>query len=441
MFSAVPLTELRQLLPPGPLLLAYSGGLDSRVLLAWLVALRDADPDYGLRAVHVHHGLSPHADEWVAHCQQICAAHHVPLEVIRLQLVCGPRQSLEAVARQARYAALAARLSPGERLLTAHHQDDQLETLLLAVKRGAGPRGLAAMGRRQAFAGGELVRPLLGHRRAELAAWATAAGLTWIEDESNAEQGFDRNFLRHAIVPALQARWPGIAQAASRSARLCAEQEALAAELAQADLALCQGEQAQLQLAPLSTLSVPRRHNLLRHWLRQQTGTVPSETQLHSIWPQLVLAQADATPALHWAGGTLYRFAGALHQVAKSVVLPPGQASLTENGLCRLPEELGWAGLRACDGGKLRLPDEHESVSVRWGLPGGTRLRPIGRGGSRPLKKLWQELGVAPWLRARWPVLYYGEEPVAIAGRLICEAGAPRPGMARATLIWQPEKS
>lgn len=438
MSPAVPLTELRQLLPPGPLLLAYSGGLDSRVLLAWLVALRHADPGYSLRAVHVHHGLSPNADAWAAHCQQICDTHAVPLEVVRLRLTCGPRQSLEAVARQARYGALAARLAPGERLLTAHHQDDQLETLLLALKRGAGPRGLAAMGLRQAFAGGELIRPLLSHGRAELAAWANAAGLSWIEDESNADQGFDRNFLRHAIVPLLQARWPGFAQAASRSARLCAEQEALAEELAVADLALCRGDGASLALAPLASLSEPRRHNLLRHWLRQQTGAVPSEVQLHRLWPQLVEAQPDATPALHWAGGTLYRYADALHQVAPQPALPAGTRCLTVNGLCRLPADLGWAGLRMCDGGELRLPSGSEPVSLRWGLPGGSRLRPLGRGGSRPLKKLWQELGVAPWLRGRWPVLYYGEVPVAIVGKLVCEAGAPRSGEARAELIWAP---
>ena len=422
---------LDQELTPRPLLLGFSGGLDSLVLLTLLARLIHERPGYSLQACHVHHGLNPKADGWALHCQQVCAQLQVPCEVVRVKVQLGNRMSLEAQARIARYQALAERLAPGGALVTAHHEDDQLETLLLALKRGAGPRGLAAMPARQPFAskllGGELLRPLLTVSRAQLAAWAAHERLAWVEDESNQDERFDRNFLRSRILPLLRERWPSYAATARRSSELCAEQERLCQELANCDLQQCQAADGSLTLASVGALSLPRRHNLLRHWLRELSGQVPSREQLLQIWPQLVQARADATPLLHWQGGDLRRYAGRLYLVPHQfpelpaslpLTLEAGQVTLADGRLCRWQVQ-PWNGTTS--GQWLRLPQVSEAMSLRFGAVGSLRARPLGRQGSRELKKLWQEYEVAPWLRGRVPLLFYGEELVAALGYFVCQ--------------------
>lgn len=222
--------------PHRQLLVAFSGGLDSTVLLHQLVLLREQDPSLTLRAVHVHHGLSAHADDWVAHCRQICQQWQVPLVVHHVTLARGGL-GVEAHARAARYQAFQDTLNAGEVLVTAQHQDDQCETLLLALKRGSGPTGLSAMAPSSAFAGSRLLRPLLNETRESLRQWALAHQLSWIEDESNQDDTYDRNFLRLRVIPVLRERWPHFSEAVARSASLCAEQEQLLDEMLAAELA------------------------------------------------------------------------------------------------------------------------------------------------------------------------------------------------------------
>ena len=278
------LTWLAAQVPAGPLVVGYSGGMDSHVLLVWLAQFVRLNPGYSLQAVHVHHGLNPHSDAWAEHCLRICRELNVSCVVERVTVSQSRRESLEACAREVRYQALARHLAQGGTLLTAHHQDDQLETLLLALKRGAGVRGLAAMPSRQPFATGELVRPLLDCSRARLLEWARQHQLRWIEDDSNQDERFDRNFLRAQILPLLQERWPSFGRTASRSAELCGEQEALANEVAASDLIVCQQADGSLLLAELARLSPPRRHNLLRYWLRRLSGAVPDRDAVLRIW-------------------------------------------------------------------------------------------------------------------------------------------------------------
>lgn len=248
------LTLNASLLPYRQILVAFSGGLDSTVLLHQLVQWREQQPDVTLRAIHIHHGLSSHADSWVTHCEAVCQQWQVPLVVRRVQLQ-DEGLGIEAQARQARYAAFAQALHPGEVLVTAQHLDDQCETFLLALKRGSGPAGLSAMGERSSFAGTQLIRPLLGETRAALEQWAKRYALRWIEDESNQDDVYDRNFLRLRVLPLLQQRWPHFAEATARSAALCAEQERLLDELLAEDLAGCITADGALQLAPLMAMS------------------------------------------------------------------------------------------------------------------------------------------------------------------------------------------
>ena len=422
--TITPSSLVQQLSPHRQFLVAFSGGLDSTVLLHQLVCWRRQEPGISLRAIHIHHGISQNADSWVEHCQQLCAEWQVPLVVERVTL----RQSgagLEAEARAARYQAFREALLPGEVLLTAQHLDDQSETLLLALKRGSGPAGLSAMPVSATFADTQLIRPLLHETRATLLLWAQRYGLRWIEDESNQDDAYDRNFLRLRVLPLLNARWPHFAEAAARSAALCGEQEQLLDELLADELSLLLDENGSLAIDPLVSMSGPKRAALLRRWLAGLGATMPSREMLTRLWQEVALAREDASPCLRLGDFDVRRFQQRLWWV-KAL---PGQTD----------SEIVWQNLRAplvlpdglgqvflSPGGDIRPPHAGEPVTIRFKAPG--MLHIVGRHGGRKLKKIWQELGVPPWLRDTTPLLFYGDTLIAAAGRFVtrdgsCEAG------------------
>ena len=409
------ISDLAQTLQPyRQFLLAFSGGLDSTVLLHRLVRWREQDPTIQLRAIHIHHGLSANADGWVAHCQQVCQQWQVPLLVERVVLG-DEGLGIEAHARQARYQAFRMALLPGEALVTAQHLDDQCETFLLALKRGSGPTGLSAMSGESNFAGTKLLRPLLNERRESLYQWAMTHQLTWIEDESNQDDAYDRNFLRLRVVPLLSARWPHFAEAVARSASLCGEQEQLLDEMLAAELATLMAEDGSLAVEPLTTLSAPRRAALLRRWLGAHNALMPSRDVPERIWREVAQAREDAFPCLRLSDFTVRRYQQRLHWV-KYI---PGQTEavlswpdISEPLL--LPAELGELVLQP--GGALREPNQGDTVTIRFRASGNLHI--VGRHGGRKLKKIWQELGVAPWRRDTTPLLFYGETLIAAADDL-----------------------
>ncbi|WP_316673923.1 tRNA lysidine(34) synthetase TilS [uncultured Tolumonas sp.] len=428
---------LDQQLKPGPLLVGFSGGLDSRVLLELLARYTRQRTGFSLQAVHVHHGLNPLADQWLSHCQQTCQTLAIPFTAQRVEIAKQNRQSLEDLARQARYAVFRQYLPIGGMLLTAHHQDDQLETLLLALKRGSGPRGLAAMPMETDFAGGRLVRPLLSFSRQQLLDWAISQRLSWIEDDSNHDERFDRNFLRQRVIPLLRERWPEMAVTAARSAALCAEQETLLDEIAKTDLFACQHVDGSLQIELLESLSPARRHQLLRFWLRQQTGTVPSHAQLQKIWPEVALARADAMPELVWQQGVIRRYQQRLYHVSPmpaamlSQALPIDIPVHLANGVLTLQTDY-------LNEMRLRMPEAEEQITLEYGLPGSHKAHPVGREHSRELKKLWQEYEVAPWRRGTMPVICYQGKIAAVVGLFICQDYLCETGCKGLTINWQP---
>nr|WP_321242241.1 tRNA lysidine(34) synthetase TilS [uncultured Tolumonas sp.] len=428
---------LDQQLKPGSLLVGFSGGLDSRVLLELLARYIRQRAGFSLQAVHVHHGLNPLADQWLLHCQQTCQTLTIPFTAQRVEIAKQNRQSLEDLARQARYAVFRQYLPKGGSLLTAHHQDDQLETVLLALKRGSGPRGLAAMPMEADFADGRLVRPLLSFSRQQLLDWAISQRLSWIEDDSNYDERFDRNFLRQRVIPLLRERWPEIAATAARSATLCAEQETLLDEIAKTDLLASLHVDGSLQIAQLETLSPARRHQLLRFWLRQQTGTVPSHAQLHNIWSEVALARADAMPELVWQQGVIRRYQHRLYQVSpipaaiSSQTLPIDIPVHLANGVLTLQTD-------CLNEMRLRMPEANEQLTIEYGLPGSYKAHPVGREHSRELKKLWQEYGVAPWLRSTMPIICYQGKIAAIVGLFICQDYLCQTDKMGLTISWEP---
>ncbi len=416
-------------------LVAFSGGLDSTVLLHRLAQLRE-HTGARLRAIHIHHGLSRYADDWAVHCRQICERWNVPLEVVRVQLQ-DNGQGIEAQAREARYAAFAAALQPEEALVTAQHLDDQCETLLLALKRGSGPAGLAAMPETLVFAGGAIVRPLLESSRASLTAYAEANELEWIEDDSNQDDRYDRNFLRLRVLPQLTQRWPYFSRTVARSATLCGEQERLIDELLADELAALIGPQGELRLTPLAAMSDIRRAAILRRWLIRGGSPAPSRAMLIRLWDEVACARADAAPRLRLGDLDVRRYQGALWRVKcraplDDVVLDWNDPSLP----LRLPEALGSLHLDG-QGTAVRAPTEGERVTVRFRAKGTVHI--LGRAHGRPMKKLWQELGVAPWRRVTSPLLYYNECLIAAPGIFVTREGAPQ-GEPCWRILWQKEQ-
>jgi len=399
---------------------AYSGGLDSSVLLHALVTIRDRLP-FALHVLHIDHGLQRDAHTWAAHCARTCARLGVPLRTRRLDLAPARGESPEAVARQARYASMAEVLESDDFLLTAQHRDDQAETLLLALLRGSGPAGLAAMPPVTPLGRGRLVRPLLAFDRADLLAYAQNRQLHWLEDPSNQDLGYDRNFLRHRVLPRLKERWPACATSIARSAAHCAEAQAIIDPLARDEMTAVAGQRSgTLSIARLLKLERPLRKAVLRQWLRGQGRVPPSAGNLDRILTEVMTARADANPLVAWPGCEVRRYRDDLFAMAP---LPPAPAPgpiQWRRGVLTLPDGLGCLALLAADGRNLDPQAVFTpGLTVRFGVTGLFCRR--GQGGRRhSLKKLFQEQGVPPWVRPYIPLIFVQNDLIAVGNFQIC---------------------
>lgn len=391
--------------PPGRCVwVALSGGLDSSLLLT-LTAKACRRHPRPLRALHVHHGLQPAADAFESHCRRLCSRLGVPLFVEGVAVDRAAGQGLEGAAREARYAAFARRVTPGESLWLAQHRDDQAETFLLAALRGSGVRGLGGMAACRDWRDRRLERPLLGVARSTLEAEAGRRGLAWVEDPSNDDQSLDRNFLRHGVLPLLASRWPHAGAALSRSAALAGEADALLDELAGLDLERLGGEAACLPVPGLEALSGPRRRLLVRHCCARLGLPTPPARRLATLLAQLGAGE-DAEVRVAWSGTEARIWRGRLHLLAPPEALPADWQAEWD-GQSPLVTPLGEVrvSLGRVDGVPARL-----QVVPRQG---GEWLRLPGRG-QRDLKRLLQELGVPPWARGRLLVARAGDTPVAV---------------------------
>lgn len=419
--------------PAGRVLVGYSGGLDSEVLLhlAWR--------RYGaarVSAIHVHHGLSPNADHWAHHCAAVCTALGIACRIERVDAAAGAG-GLEARARTARYAVFARLLTAGDLLLLAHHADDQAETLLYRLLRSGVASGMPAT---RPLGQGCLVRPLLRFPRAALRAYATSERLRWIEDESNAALHADRNYLRHRVLPALRERWPDAVARLGRAAARSATAAELQRELAAMDLAELdeRGERIgrSLDLRRLLALPAHRRDNLLRHWLPVPHAVEPGTAALASLARDLVGAAADAEPLVAWAGGQWRRYRGRLYLLPAAWGMEPaadrGPWRWSPPASLPLPDG-AVLGVRAVTGRGLRAG---APLLVRY-RSGGERAQPAGRPASNRLKNILQEGGLEPWLRDRVPLLERDGRLVAVGDLFVCAGAVAGPGEAGWLPTWQ----
>lgn len=402
------------------LLVAYSGGMDSHVLLHGLVEIR-SELTADIHAVHVNHGLQSHAQQWAEQCTKYCAGCDIPITVLEIDASSEKGESPEAAARSSRYQAISELMQEGDILLTAHHSDDQAETVLLQLLRGSGPSGLAAMPMINGFGPGFHARPLIAYSRDDLTEYANQHQLEWVEDFSNNDISYDRNFLRHEVIPLLKQRWPSLDKTISRSASHCAEAQQLINEAARGDLEnLDIHADNSISIDALSTLPPPRIRAVIRTWVKDAGLQLPDTTRLDRVLLEMMTARDDRNPVVEWPGVELRRYRDrifvmpALEPLDRAVEIEwDGQSELV------LPSGLGTISIQKSEHG---IPLESwNSGQITVGFrSGGERCKPIGRDGSKSLKNLFQEQGIPPWERDRIPLVSIDGRLVAVGDLWVC---------------------
>lgn len=416
---------------------AFSGGMDSHVLLDLAArSLRGRADAPLLEALHVDHGVHPDSATWSAHCESICTALGVTFSARRAE----PGSPAEDSLRRARYQVFEAFCRDDDLLLLAHHQDDQAETVLLRLLRGAGPAGLAGMPGQRPCGAALLCRPLLDWPRERLLAHAHAAGLQWVEDPSNEQVSYGRNLLRARVMPLLEQRWPGAASRIARAAEHCGDAASICATLASDDLGACAGTdrfgQSCLRLAPWRTLGAARGRQVLREWLKQGTDQAAEARSLQTLLSEVIEAGPDRQPRLVIGASVVRRFDDALYVLPRRADrrAPPAPFII----------EPGHIGAIA-GAGRVSLLPEAGPDAVRAGLVytiafrrPGAACRLAGRP-EKPLKQVLQESGVPPWLRDSVPLLLVDGHLAAVAGVGVCEGFVTAAGETGVRLLWSPE--
>ncbi len=386
--------------PASRVYVGYSGGLDSTVLLHLLSV---SAYRRNLTAVHVDHGLQPDANAWARASQRFAASLNIPCDVLRVQVDDDSPDGLEAAARAARYQALGAVVGQGEGLALAHHQDDQAETLLLQLLRGGGSAGGAAMPLARGFGAGTLVRPLLAYPRAALSDYAEAHELPIITDPHNAEDRFDRVFIRRQVLPLLRARWPDVTDKLAASASQLGEDLGLVRSLAASDLAKVLDRRDRLQAGRLLRLSDDRARAAIREWVRRRSSVLPPKSRLNEFLRALRTASSGHLAELTWQQHALKHFRGRIYHCSTTTVMPAGEFPWRGTGLT-LPAGFG------------RL--ERSVADQRWivRFRQGGEVVPMARGQHKALKDVLRETGIVPWYRGAIPLIYDNDRLIAVAG-------------------------
>lgn len=410
--------------PRGPLCVAFSGGPDSSALLHALAGLPLERP---LRALHVDHGLHADSARWAAHAQAFCATLAVPCTVLPVRVDTASGLGVEGAARAARYAALADALAEGEQLLTAHHRDDQVETVLIKLLRGAGPEGLGGMRERRPLGAGELWRPLLELPRVALQDYVRQHALDCLDDPANADPRLARHALRHQVLPALATHWPQAAESITRSAALCREAAgALQAVWRDAFGRLHDEATGSLDAEGWRALVPGLREPLLDHWLHGRGLRAPTGAQRAQILRQLD-ARDGRVPCIRWPGVELHAWRGRLWALPAAAMPPADWQASWHGGRLALPD-----GGSLTHDGSLPAP-----LTVRL-RRGGERLRPAGDRHTRELRDLFQVGAMPPWLRSGCPLVYEDDSLIAVADRWLSDRGVTLLGAPGERLHWRP---
>jgi tRNA(Ile)-lysidine synthase len=419
-------------LPPGGIVVGFSGGMDSTVMLHALAQV-PAARERGLRAIHVDHSLHADSTRWAQHCRAFAASLNVPIDVIAVDVERDAGTGLEDAARRARRAAFARALTAGEILALAHHRDDQAETILLKLLRGAGPEGLGGMRALRSFAGGSVWRPVLELPRAALADYAQVHTLDWIEDPSNADTHLRRNFLRAEILPRLTQRWPDAPAALAHSAAWARNAADLVQDQSLVALEKLQGPEAAM-LSWRDWLALPDalRDPVLRRWLRTLNLDEPAHYHVSEIERQLRDAAPDRLPCVSWDGTEVRRYRDWLYAMRPAAPAPENWQASWDGTTFDLP-----AGGTLVMQSDARVASAHAAtLQVRY-RRGGERLKLAGKPHTRDLRLLLQEAGIPPWLRARLPLIYAGNELIAVGDLFLSDAANDLCTRIGAQIVWK----
>ena len=399
-------SSISNLIPPdsATIFIGYSGGVDSHVLLHLLANIPCLAPK--IVALYVNHGLQDESDNWAIHCQQQCKQLDVAYKVLSVDAKAQAGESPEEVARNARYAAFRRLVKSGDILLTAQHREDQLETVLLQMFRGAGLSGLSAMASYSAFGDGALIRPFLAISKARIQAYAIHHHLSWIDDPSNLVDDFDRNYLRNQIIPLLKQRWPSLDQTVSRSAQHCADGAALINDWVIRNMRQMVDPIDNGLIIPLwQSFDAIQRSYLLRQWLTDFGLKPPSQAVLQTIMLQVIDATDSANPSVSLQNKRIKKYRQKLYCLDSSELVDTFNTGAWE------PKQLFFD---LANGYHLKLVDStigipksfwsSKAVTVQK-RKGGERIQLPFRQGSHCLKKLFQESNVPPWQRNSKPLI------------------------------------
>jgi tRNA(Ile)-lysidine synthase len=421
-------------------IVALSGGLDSMALLAFVLPYLIKSYKPIIQILHVHHGLSQFADEWAEHCLSVSDEMSLACHVEYVSVVLGGK-GLEAAARDVRYGVFESYLSEGGVLLQGHHLNDQAETVLMRLLRGAGPEGLSGIPQKRSLSAGCLFRPWLGLPRSLLEIEIQKTGIKWVEDDSNTDLQFDRNFLRHNVLPLLEARWPNVLNSISRTADRSDQTHQQLLSWCEAEIVNVKSPQyldePALDLASLSRYSMAQQRFLIRYWLDILAVEHPSEKIFERIWSEMMPAERDAQPALRWGLNHLRRFNGCLFYLNDYAVEDQSyhyevfcdQGVLFEHDTSLGSFTIGGRELNVMSAAVgryasnrllIRMPKHNEVMTIR-SRSGGESIIVSGSAQNKSLKKMLQAKKIAPWRRSHLPLVYYGDTLVlAILGPNDC---------------------
>ncbi|MBS0288468.1 MAG: tRNA lysidine(34) synthetase TilS [Proteobacteria bacterium] len=401
-----------------PVIVAYSGGRDSHVLLHALVQIRQ-QRNIQLSAIHINHGLQKASSDWATHCQQICFEFQVPIKVVSLKLKIPAGSSLEEVARQARYQQFALLLKKQDTLFSAHHQDDQAETFLLQLLRGSGIKGLGAIAPIKPLGEGRLARPLLEISREQIASYALQNQLKWVEDPSNHELQFRRNYMRHQVLPLLKNMNPNIEACISRSAQHCQQAHSLLDTYLLKDTLNCLATSNNtLKVTALQAHCAQKQPFILRFWFNMNGVTLPSLRKCQDILKQMLTAKRDANPCVFFGDWQIRRYQGVIYVDLKDEQARFKQIQYWDLNPIQLKDGHIWQARLVKGAGiqKAKFLTQKLAISYRQG---GERYKQNGQ--TKSLKKLLQTYQIPPWQRQSIPLFYQGDELLAVGSILICQ--------------------
>ncbi|PJE79257.1 tRNA(Ile)-lysidine synthase [invertebrate metagenome] len=416
------------------MVVAFSGGLDSTVLLDISRQLRDSGIIHSVRAVHVHHGLSSHADQWAEHCRSLCGKWDIPICIERVDISNACQDGVEQAARDARYAVFEQQLDNNDCLLLAHHGNDQAETLLFRLFRGAGINGLAGIPKCRTIKNTVLLRPMLSSSRQEISDYAVSKELFYVEDESNSDETYTRNYLRHTLLPMLEGQWPGVTGRLSLLAQELSdvnEQLDIAIQSHLKSLICCKpqwmlGEKPLLNGQALMSFSLPVARQVVRAWLKSQHFSMPDRVVLEHLFSEVVQARVDASPVIKWQGCEVRRFRSLLiasrPQKLQQHSSYPIQWDWKNQSCIRLPDG---KILQVRHGGyserhSFLLPEGRITIYFRDDIPADRLFAVAGRNGRKTLKRWLQTYQIPPWLRNIVPVLFFGDKMMGVPGLWVC---------------------